>query len=64
LTSRQDVMSLDTLAAAYAEAGRFADATATAREAAGVAAAHGDPQTAADINRRLALYASGRPYHE
>jgi Tfp pilus assembly protein PilF len=34
LTARQDTMSLDTLSAAYAEAGRFDDAVATARGAA------------------------------
>jgi tetratricopeptide (TPR) repeat protein len=63
-TSRQDVMSLDTLAAAYAEGGRFLDAIATGREAAALAARQGDAATAADIRSRLTLYASGKPYRE
>ncbi len=64
LTARHDVMALDTLAAAYAEAGRFNDAAATAGEAAALAARQGDSQTAADVGTRLALYRAGRPYRE
>jgi tetratricopeptide (TPR) repeat protein len=62
LTSRQDPVSLDTLAAAYAEAGRFADAVATAREALEAAARRGRPDRA--LADRLSLYASGRTFRE
>jgi len=62
LTSRQDTLSLDTLAAAYAEAGRFDEAAATAREALELEARRGT------VNRpladRLSLYTSGRKFRE
>jgi tetratricopeptide (TPR) repeat protein len=62
LTSRQDPLSLDTLAAAYAEAGRFDEAAATLREALQLLARRG----AADRSMadRLSLYASGRKFRE
>jgi tetratricopeptide (TPR) repeat protein len=60
LTGRQDPGSLDTLAAAYAEAGRFEEAAATAREALDVAAGRGRPDRA--LSDRFALYASGRKF--
>jgi len=50
---------LDTLAAAYAECRRFADAVATARRALAVAAA----TEAAGIRQRIALYERQAPYH-
>jgi len=62
LTSRQDPVSLDTLAAAYAEAGRFDDAAATAREAIDAAARRGGADPA--VAERLSLYTSGRPFRE
>lgn len=52
LTGRKDPQALDVLAAAYAAAGRFDDAVATAREAQGRARA----DLAAEIGRRLTLY--------
>lgn len=52
LTGRTDAQTLDVLAAAYAAAGRFDEAAATAREAQGKAR----PDLAADIARRLSLY--------
>jgi hypothetical protein len=52
--------SLDTLAAAYAEAGRFEEAAATAREALDVAARRGQPDRA--LSDRFALYASGQKF--
>ncbi len=64
ITSRQDVMSLDTLAAAYAEAGRFADAVATAREALDLARRQGDQGAFQEIAARLSLYEAGRKYRE
>jgi tetratricopeptide (TPR) repeat protein len=62
LTSRRDPESLDTLAAAYAEAGRFDDAAATAREALEAAARRGMPDRA--MADRLSLYTSGQPFRE
>jgi Flp pilus assembly protein TadD len=63
-TQNQDPMTLGTLAAAYAEAGRFAEASATAEKAANLAAAAGNSQFA-NLNRQLMqLYRSGKPYHE
>ena len=53
---------LDTLAAAYAEAGRFDDAVRTARRSVELAAA--DPAAAAEFRQRLALYESGKPYRQ
>ncbi len=52
LTGRRDAQVLDVLAVAYASAGRFDDAVATAREAQAKAA----PALARDIARRLALF--------
>jgi tetratricopeptide (TPR) repeat protein len=53
---------LDALAAAYAEAGRFEDAAATARRAVEQADAQGAKEFAAEIRRRLGLYEAGQPY--
>jgi tetratricopeptide (TPR) repeat protein len=55
---------LDTLAAAYAEAGRFSDAARTAAEAARLATAAGDRTLAEKIRARLELYRGGRPYRQ
>src|SRR3989442_9959902 len=52
---------LDTLGAAYAASGRFAEAAAVARQAARLARERGDEEFAGDVERRLALYESGRP---
>jgi hypothetical protein len=48
------------LAAAYAAAGRFAEATETAGTAATLAAGS-SPQLAAQIRERLTLYRAGQP---
>jgi len=55
---------LDTLAAAYAAAGRFDAAVETAQRAAELADRAGNPALAASIRTRLALYRSQRPYVE
>jgi len=54
---------LDTLAAAYAEAGRFPDAVRTAQRAETLARRTGQTPMADRIGQRLALYRAGRPYH-
>lgn len=61
LTGRKQVALLDTLAAAYAEAGRFAEAVSTAREALSLATSGGQPEAAATIESRLSLYRAGQP---
>ncbi|MEW6305432.1 MAG: tetratricopeptide repeat protein [Verrucomicrobiota bacterium] len=53
---------LDTLATAYAEAGRFAEAVSTAREALTLARAQGQTRLAADIEKRLKLFEAGQPF--
>jgi tetratricopeptide (TPR) repeat protein len=64
LTSRRDPWVLDTLAAAYASAGRYEQAVATAQKALGFAFASGAEDLAHGIRERLALYRQGRPYLE
>lgn len=64
LTGFADANLLDTLAAAYASAGRFPEAIAAARKAIELSTAAGHAQAAAEIRRRLELYQSGRPYRE
>jgi tetratricopeptide (TPR) repeat protein len=53
-----------TLAAAYAEAGRFGDAVTTAEKARELALAAGQKETADRNGELLELYRAGRPYHE
>jgi len=53
---------LDTLAAAYAEAGRFKEAVVTAREGLAVARANNDTNLVAQLTHRLALYEQRQPY--
>jgi tetratricopeptide (TPR) repeat protein len=55
-----DHQALDALAAAYAAAGRFNDAAATARNALDTAAAAAEPS----IRQRLSTYESGRAWRE
>jgi hypothetical protein len=64
LTFRRDPKVLDTLAAAQAAAGLFAEAVATAREALALAAGAHDGALARDIRGHLAWYARGIPYTE
>ena len=55
---------LDTLGAAYAEAGEFEKAVETARRALELPATKGDPSLAEGIQTRLKLYEAKTPYHE
>lgn len=64
LLKGQDAQTLDTLAAAYAEAGRFAEATETAKKAISLATATGQKPLAIEIQKRSELYQSGRSFHE
>ena len=61
LAGTNHVGVLDTLAAAYAEAGRFGEASATARQAQAAALAQGQAQLAEAIGQRLALYDAKQP---
>ena len=63
LTSRQEPKPLDTLAAAYADAGRFDDAVATAREALARAGALNQSNLVAAISIRLKNYEAREPYY-
>jgi tetratricopeptide (TPR) repeat protein len=64
LTGEQEPAALGTLAAAYAEAGRFSEAVQTARRAADLATRQNNPLLARSIRTKIALYEAGRPYHE
>jgi len=64
LSPPNDAAALDTLAAAYAEAGRFDDAIKSAQRAAELAQADGPKQLLGDIQARLLLYRAGKPYRE
>jgi tetratricopeptide (TPR) repeat protein len=56
--------NLDTLAASYAEAGRFPDAIQTAEEAIRLAKAAGDLKTSQGVRKKMALYRQEIPYRE
>jgi Flp pilus assembly protein TadD len=55
---------LDTLAAAYAEAGRYGDAERTAQRGVELAVAAGEDELAAEIHTRLLCYKDGKPYRQ
>ena len=61
---RREPGLVDALAAAYAEAGRFPEAVAAARDAAALAAALGKKTLAQEMEERRKLYEAGRPYRE
>ena len=54
-------MFLDTLAAAYAETGRFPRALETATRAAALASSAGQPELADQIRQRMDAYRERRP---
>jgi len=64
LSRSKDPNLLDTLAAAYAEAGRFPEAIAASQEAIALAASLGSKETVPELERRLEGYKEGRPYRE
>jgi Flp pilus assembly protein TadD len=59
-----DPQILDTLGAAYAEAGRFAEALDTTRQALQLAEARSNASLAQEIAGRIRLYQANSPYHE
>jgi tetratricopeptide (TPR) repeat protein len=61
-TPRRSARTLDTLAAAYAAAGRFEDALQAAREAERLAANGDMPHLQQPIRERAAFYENGRPF--
>ncbi len=64
LTQDTQPKMIGTLAAAYAEAGRFAEAAASAQKARDVALAQGDKNLAARNAELLKLYRAHQPFHE
>ena len=64
LTAYNNAEYLDTLAAAYAAAGKFNNAIMTAEKALNIAKAAGQENTIREIQNRLELYKAGKPYRE
>ncbi len=64
LIGHKEPLALDTLAAAYAEAGRFDEASQTAQKAIEMAKSNGQQELAGVIEKRMQLYKSGRPFYE
>ncbi len=64
LTGGRNPIILGTLASAYAEAGRFAEAAATARTALGLASRRPNSQLAQALQMQLERYESGQPLRE
>jgi tetratricopeptide (TPR) repeat protein len=64
LAGGNDVDMLDTLAAAYAEAGRFAEARQSATKAVDLAQIAKRPDEVTQLANELQLYSAGLPYHQ
>jgi Flp pilus assembly protein TadD len=64
LTAHKDPGNLDTLAAAYAEAGRFDQAVSTAQAAHDLAFRTGDHALAATIREHMEHYRRGQPWRD
>jgi tetratricopeptide (TPR) repeat protein len=64
LAGGENPIILRTLAAAYAEAGRFSDAQRSAQKAMVLARAAGQSNLVEQLNGELKLYAAGLPFHE
>jgi len=64
LSEGKDPTILDTLAAAYAELGRFPEAVDTARRALALATQPNAQSLAQEINARMALYEARSPFRE
>jgi Flp pilus assembly protein TadD len=64
LTGHQMADVLDVLAAAYAQAGDFAQARQTVQQAVAIARRINMPQLAQEIAQRADLYAASQPYRQ
>jgi tetratricopeptide (TPR) repeat protein len=64
LSGGREAVILDTLAAAYAEAGQFAKAVETAERALAIASSRGDTALVEVLRGRIKLYRAGAPYRE
>jgi hypothetical protein len=64
ITSNRVAAFADTLAAAYATAGRFSEAVATAQKAIELGNSAGQTQLVKEVGAHLELYRAGRPYRE
>ena len=64
LSDNREPAILNTLAAAYAEAGRFSEALETARKAANLAARQNNRPLAESIKAKIPLYDAGTPFRE
>jgi serine/threonine-protein kinase len=64
LTNRRSQVTAATLAAAYAETARFAEAERAAERAMRLAAAEGNEARALSIRAQLETYKAGNPYHD
>ena len=64
LSGGQEATFLDTLAAAYAEAGRFPDAIETARRGLEIATRQNQPQLREGLAARMRLYEARTPYRD
>ena len=64
LSGDKDPAIIGTLAAAYAEAGRFPEAIATARRAQQLAAQQGNAAGAEVLGRQVKLYQTGTPFRD
>jgi len=63
LAGGKNPVILGTLAAAFAEAGRFSEAVEVAQRALHLAAAQSDTRLAGQLQLEMQLYQSGSPYH-
>jgi protein O-mannosyl-transferase len=64
LSNAQEPAILGTLAAAYAEAGQFAAAVETAKQALALAASQNNASLAETLRARIKLYQAGSPYRD
>ena len=64
LTNGREPAVLDILAAAYAEAGRFTEATEVAERAVSISMGRGNLKLANALLMRIKLYRAKSPYHE
>ena len=64
LTHYRETMTVGTLAAAYAEAGRFDEAVATAQKACALASESGQQELLKKNQELLELYRQHRPFHQ